>query len=366
MKIGILTFQNAHNYGALLQAYALKKYLEEKGFEVEFINYINAKIEENYLKKPKNNVKIGGFRSAKKWFKTQINLLYGKTHYIEKWNKFNDFIHTYLVNEPEQYEIEKLDVQKYDFILFGSDQIWNPNLTNGFDGVYFGEFKTKAKKIAYAASLGKANLSSDELKYFGKLLENFDFISVREDELRKYIKKELGMNVKMVLDPTLLADKSIYDNFLKPVPYKKYIFQYTLMDNPELDKIVEEIAKRKNLQIIEVRYQENFFRKKGLQISNAGIQDFLSLLKGADFVVTNSFHGTIFSILFQKDFYTVKINGVNSRIENLLHITSLEDRMIENIEEVNLESKIDFKKALNNIENEKIDSKKFLENVLKA
>ena len=138
------------------------------------------------------------------------------------------------------------------------------------------------------------------------------------------------------------------------------------MDNPELDKIVEEIAKRKNLQIIEVRYQENFFRKKGLQISNAGIQDFLSLLKGADFVVTNSFHGTIFSILFQKDFYTVKINGVNSRIENLLHITSLEDRMIENIEEVNLESKIDFKKALNNIENEKIDSKKFLENVLKA
>lgn len=132
-----------------------------------------------------------------------------------------------------------------------------------------------------------------------------------------------------------------------------------------MDSIVKEIAEKENLKVVELRYNKRLFSRGHIQILSAGIEDFLSLIYNARYVITNSFHGTIFSILFEKNFYTVKINGVNSRIENILNITELNNRCIENVSEINLKKKIDFKNAKDKIEKEREHSQEFLRNVLK-
>ena len=132
-----------------------------------------------------------------------------------------------------------------------------------------------------------------------------------------------------------------------------------------MDSIVKEIAEKENLKVVELRYNKRLFSKGHIQILSAGIEDFLSLIYNARYVITNSFHGTIFSILLEKNFYTVKINGVNSRIENILNITELNNRCIENVSEIDLKEKIDFKNAKGKIEKEREHSQEFLRNVLK-
>ena len=132
-----------------------------------------------------------------------------------------------------------------------------------------------------------------------------------------------------------------------------------------LDFIVKEIAEKENLKVVELRYNKRLFSQGHIQILSAGIEDFLSLIYNARYVITNSFHGTIFSILFEKNFYTLKINGVNSRIENILNITELNNRCIENVSEIDLKKKIDFKNAKDKIEKEREHSQEFLRNVLK-
>ena len=132
-----------------------------------------------------------------------------------------------------------------------------------------------------------------------------------------------------------------------------------------MDSIVKEIAEKENLKVVELRYNKRLFSRGHIQILSAGIEDFLSLIYNARYVITNSFHGTIFSILLEKNFYTVKINGVNSRIENILNITELNNRCIENVSEIDLNEKIDFKNAKDKIEKEREHSQEFLRNVLK-
>ncbi len=132
-----------------------------------------------------------------------------------------------------------------------------------------------------------------------------------------------------------------------------------------MDFIVKEIAEKENLKVVELRYNKRLFSRGHIQILSAGIEDFLSLIYNARYVITNSFHGTIFSILFEKNFYTLKINGVNSRIENILNITELNNRCIENVSEIDLKKKIDFKNAKDKIEKEREHSQEFLRNVLK-
>lgn len=366
MKIGILTFQNAHNYGAQLQAYALKKYLRNNNYEVEIINYVNSSIENNYLYKMQNNIKVGGINSAKKWFEKQMQITFDKKEYHKRWLKFDAFIKEYITNDEKIFKKEEIDFCKYDYIICGSDQIWNPYLTNGFDDVYFANINTKAKKISYAASLGISKF--DDLKMeerFFELIKNFDCLSVREQKLEKYIKKNTNLDVQTVLDPTLLINQNEYDKFIKDVPYKNYIFQYTLVDNPKLDSIVRKLAEKENLNIVELRYNKSFFKKHSTQILDAGIEDFLSLIKNAKYVITNSFHGTIFSILFEKKFYSVKIDGLNSRIENILKIINLKNRSIECFEDINLAEEIDYKDVKERIFQSRIESEKFLNEALK-
>ena len=355
-KIGILTFHDAHNYGAVLQAYALKKYLKNLNLDVKIINYHHYNIPDGFPKK----------RVIKE--KTISNIakhVYSSKDHNYRWTKFDSFIKRLIDNEQKVYtneeELEKLDI---DYWICGSDQIWNTEITRGFNKGFFLDFNTKGKKISYAVSMGIPSLEEKYEKDFKNSIEKIDCLSVREESLKQYIKKFTDREVVRTLDPTLLLERKDYEELLKENSIKeKYLLIYALGPDERLTEIAKKIANEKNLKIVELNdfKKFNYFCK---QISNAGPEDFLTLIKNAEVVVTNSFHGTIFSIIFEKDFYTITRLNRNSRMENILEIVDMKDRLISSVDDLKNVKPQDYKKAYKKLEEEAIKSKQFLLNSL--
>ena len=337
MKIGILTFHDAHNYGAVLQAYALKTYLNNNGFETRIINYHHYTIPDGY---PKENN-------------------------IPRWEKFNKFISELIDEEEKIYtseeELEKLDM---DFWICGSDQIWNPELTRGLNKGFFLNFKTDGKKISYATSIGHKKLDKKIERKFANNIEQIECISVREKTLKNYLKEFTDKNIELVLDPVFLLEKEDYDKLTTENKYGEYILIYELVPDIRLTNIAKLISEKTNLKIIELndKHKENYFCT---QISDAGPKEFLTLMKNAKVIISNSFHATAFSIIFNKEFYIVSRENKNARMENILEIVGMQDRLIEHIEEIYKVKTIDYDKANEQLNIEKNNSKKFLKNALK-
>lgn len=335
-KTGILTFHDAHNYGAVLQAYALKKYIQTLGYDVKIINYHHKTIPDGF---PREGHEV-------------------------RWDKFNKFIKELTDNEEKVYtseeELEKLDI---DFWICGSDQIWNTEITRGFNKGFFLDFKTNGKKISYAVSMGIPELSTEYEEDFKNSINKLDYISVREESLKKYSEKFTKKQVNKTLDSTLLLDAKDYDNLVLDNKYGEYLLIYTLGPDERLTEIAKKIAYEKKLKIIELndKKQENYFCE---QVSDAGPEEFLTLIKNAKTIVTNSFHGTIFSIIFKKEFYTITRLNRNSRMENILDIVGMRDRLIDKIENLENIKEQDYQKAYKNLEIEKEKSKEFLKKAL--
>ena len=337
MKVGILTFHDAHNYGAVLQAYALKQYIIKLGHEARIINYHHYTIPDGF---PKENNE-------------------------ERWENFNKFIQELIDYDEEVYqteeELEKLDINVW---ICGSDQIWNTEITNGINKGFFLNFKTKGKKISYAVSMGIPELPKEHEEEFEKCIENLDYISVREEALKKYVEKFTDKPVLKAIDPTFLLEKEDYEEIIPQNKYGKYILINELGPDERLYEIAEIIAKERNLKIIELndKKKENY---RFEQISDASPMEYLCLMKNADAIITNSFHGTVFSIIFEKEFYTITRLNRNSRMENILDIVNMRDRLIENVEDIHNVKKQNYKKAHDNLEVEIEKSRRFLKDVIK-
>lgn len=332
MKVGILTFHDAHNYGAVLQAYALKKYIKQLGYDVNVINYHHKTIPDGF---PRENNE-------------------------ERWEKFNKFIKELTNGEQTVYtseeDLEKLDI---DFWICGSDQIWNTEITRGFNKGFFLDFETNGKKISYAVSMGIPNLPKEQEEDFKNSINKLDYISVREETLKQYAEKFTDKKVTKTLDPTLLLENKDYDDLILENKYGDYVLIYALGPDERLTKIAKKIAEEKNAKIVELndKEKENYFCE---QVSNAGPMEFLTLIKNAKAIITNSFHGTIFSIIFEKEFYTITRLNRNSRMENILDIVGMRDRLLDKIEELENVKEQDYNKALKNLEEEKKKSQEFL------
>ena len=238
---------------------------------------------------------------------------YPKENNEERWEKFNSFIKELTDYEEEVYiceeDLEKLDI---DFWICGSDQIWNTEITRGFNKGFFLDFKTDGKKISYAVSMGIPELSKENEEDFKRCINQLDNISVREEILIKYTEKFTNKNVTKTLDPTLLLDEKDYDDMILENKYGEYILIYALGPDERLTQIARKIEKEKNVKIIELndKRKENYFCE---QVSDGGPKEFLTLIKNAKAIITNSFHGTIFSIIFKKEFYTITRLNRNSR-----------------------------------------------------
>ena len=212
MKIGIITFNSAHNYGAVLQAWALQEYLKSDGHEVEIINYRLPATDNLYkLYKPRNPFKRGKLNKAVHLLQ-YLKKMKSEPNKTRKYREFERFInHTLNTTEAitKYPDLNKANFD-YDIMIAGSDQIWNGGLTKGVNPAYLLSFgKEEIKRVSYAASIGRDEIPEVEHMLFSRYLRNFDYISVREEKAKEAISKLSDKEVSVVLDPTLLKERNV-------------------------------------------------------------------------------------------------------------------------------------------------------------
>lgn len=315
MKIGILTFHNADNYGAVLQCYALQEKLKElyPDDEVSLVNYKCPRIEKSYIPK---------FKILRPW----TILHYFKLKKLHQ--KFQDFRTKYL-------NIGSDDFSKYDLIVYGSDQIWNSHLTER-DLTYFGK-NYNGHKIAYAASDGgEMTYDSDVCK----LLNDFSKISCREKSITENLKKQnLLLQVATVCDPVFLLSK---DKWLKIAEFpqeENYVLTYKVRENINFDSEAEKLGKELNKKVIQIVYIKSLrklFYKGQHIVEGISPEQFLGYIAKAEYVLTTSFHATAFSIIFDKPFFVLNINKASERITDLLSEFKISDRYGLHVQESKL------------------------------
>lgn len=335
MKIGILTFHFSENFGALLQAYALRKWFTDHGHVAEFIPYHPAHVEEG------GSVQLSLTASA---LKANAKILYLKSaaflhsHFGNKTQaiRFAEFRANQLgISGAPLRTIAELEAisSRYDLIVAGSDQIWSPSVQYGFDPAYFLSFAkhSSARLVSYAASFGRDKLSPQELEALAPLLRHLSSISVRELSGVGLVKAASGRNAACVPDPTLLHEQ--YSELLHTSDDNRsgHIFCYALRTAEVIRDVAETTSQTLSAPIISPYNVHRRWREIG-QTVHPGPAEWVSQLANASFVVTNSFHGTVFSILFRKPFLVAELPGsraaMNARSRNLLGQLGLMDRFV--------------------------------------
>ncbi len=366
-KIATITFHASYNHGSNLQAYALQEFIYKitnNDCEYKIINLRTPRQKEMY------DV-VWNKKGIKKRIKS---ILYHKEKkdIITKNELFENFIREKLNLTEEYNSLEELKDTNFDFDYYisGSDQLWNIKAYD-FDWANYLEFVKKGKKISYSASFGPKReiWSEEEKKRVIKNLLKYDTISVREEGSYQIIKELISSNPNINIDPTLLLNK---DEWLKLINKEKlikerYILLYDLKEQDETYKIAKNISKKLNIPIYIVK--ENLKCKYLYRFKNylkCGPLEFLNLINNAELVLSSSFHGTVFSIIFNKPFYAINGNK-DFRINNILKIMGLENRSLEidNIKEkINDYKNLDFSKSEEILDTERKRSEEYLKNAL--
>lgn len=331
-KIGLVTFQNAYNYGAILQMYSLYSLLRELGYSTTVINYKNEYFIEYYINKYSIVRSVGLKEKIRKviqfvlkpWFYRGPNARRKK---MDKFIKQNIEMTTWITRDKLRYTNKE-----YDTFIVGSDQVWNMGLSN-YDKTYFLDFAEEQKKIiAYAASIGKEYITGFEFDGLNENLGKYDAISVREKKAKEILENFLNISSDVVLDPTLLHDRLFWDKLAEQsdrIPKKKYILLYIIQESSDLISYAERIAEEEDLEIVTIFGAK--IKSKHTTMRDASIEDFLGLIKNATYTFVTSFHGLVFSIIFNTPFYyelAKKIPNNNSRLIDLCSTLHVEGREI--------------------------------------
>ncbi|MGB4416004.1 MAG: polysaccharide pyruvyl transferase family protein [Paludibacter sp.] len=326
MKIGILTFNRAVNYGAVLQAFCLQQTLIELGYDVEIIDY-----RPDYFNGNIPLLRYAVDKSPGKALLKFATILIEKKKY-KGFSSFSDHFMK-LSNSFYKYDFDFVNIN-YDVIIVGSDQVWNPVITCGFDNAFWGNtLPEKTKKITYAASIRDFPDNYGNSNFLRNSLKNFDAISIRESSRLNMIESLYYKKVAVVLDPVLLAPSEVWDFIKKRIESKKYLLVYEVRSSSITYKIAKKIALERGLKLVTLSSKINPFEIFSNKQTLSPI-DFVNYFKFADYVVTTSFHGTAFSILFNKNFYTASVNTtIDERSSNLLKEIGLFSRLISNLEE---------------------------------
>lgn len=361
MKIGILTFHNAYNYGAILQTYATQEIVRKYGHSVEIIDYHNAAIDRFYDKK-KFHFKAMPKRNSK----SLLVYLIAKFFNLRRNSAFKVFTKNNLILSKHKYlQGDKMDLSDYDVILIGSDQLWNKSLTGGIDRIYWAQFDTSAgtRKVSWSVCMNNMNVTTDETSLIKNFLKHFSAISVREVTLQAFISQLTDKKVWHTIDPTLLLSSQKWEEVCHPVKESNYIAVYAVRKEEETISFARKLASSLNKKLIIIRsYSKWYFSSENKEY--CGPDDFLSYIKYADYVVTSSFHGTVFSLIFQRQFVCPVIDG-NIRVEDLLLTAGLSNRFVKDWKEALLLSPIDYNNLSNQLELKRKETIDFLSNVLK-
>lgn len=379
-KCGIVTITVGSNYGNRLQNYAMQTVVKQMGYIPETIQYKSSyelepkkielskieKIKRKILKLKKIGIKHIWNIAEKKLFKKKI--LKEKENYRTKC--FEDFINNNIKMSEKKYnsksDLEELN-KEYDVFITGSDQVWNP-FWEGKEEIFYLTFADKEKRIAYAPSFGVSSIPENQKSFYKKNLLEVTHISTREQQGRNIIKQLTGKEVPVVLDPTFLLKKEDWDKVaVIPKENRKYLFTYFLgILSSKRKKQIEKFAKENKLEIVSMYENWNYKSNFG------GPAEFLGLIKNAEYICTDSFHGAVFSLLYNKPFTVMdreeateqKGEKMNSRIETLLEKFELEKCKNFLNKDKDNNYNIDFKLANEKIEEERKEAFKYLKNAL--
>lgn len=327
MKIGILTFHRALNYGAVLQCYALQETLRSEGHKVEVIDYRPNCVER--YRKLFNWDEWKNFSIASRIKRLLFAPLY-VYNTIRAVSAFDSFIANYLQTSKRVKGIDDIP-NNYDAIVFGSDQIWSPQICEGCDPVYWGQFKKgKTIFVTYAPSYGGHNIITDRDKVTIKdHIKVFDALSTREGSLRDCLSGLTDKPVRMVLDPTLLASREVFDKIAVKPHEENYVLLFTVEEVSGAYEFAKQIAEEKGInKVIKLTAIPNVRNMEDDVRSAVTPGEFCGYFKYARYCVVVSFHGTSFSLIFEKDFYTLR-SPKEDRARNLLSHVGLESRMVK-------------------------------------
>ncbi|WP_028518318.1 polysaccharide pyruvyl transferase family protein [Ruminococcus flavefaciens] len=356
MKCVIVTFHNVYNFGAVLQAYSLKSYIEHKGHSVVFADLRTKELKDPYSLNPFQKP-LG----IKILCKRTLMILAARLPQALAFKNFaNKRMGTTIKGDRKAFEEYSPDA-----VIIGSDQVWNDALTGETDVYYLPWLDKSIKKIAYAASLGKKKLTEYQKKCIKENLEGFYRISLRENSCINEIKQLSDKETSVVLDPVFLNDKQFWSELAGGSRVRpqagSYILIYALNFSSDAVKKAECISEEMKLPVIIVHPTGTKQAIKGKQLYNVGPCEYLYLIKNSALVITDSFHGTAFSLLFEKKIYCAG-DITDSRVGTLLGRIRLNDDSITNICGVQV---FDFSKSDNTALKLNInESKSFLDSTL--
>ncbi len=350
IKAGIVTLTVSDNYGGILQRYALQRTLQNLGVDVECLIFSPPHTQKRSIKDRLERL-FSIERLRRDLRKTRSNVFYRRLE--KKYKKqrtavFEDFAHRFLTSTKrlQTYEEVIKEGECFDVLIAGSDQIWNSDWYRGetFYKFYMLDFVQREKKISYAASLGLSQLPEEVVPKYRKYLSDFSWISVRENEGARILEGILNRPIDVVLDPTMLVPLEEWDaltsrvltNEIRKFPY---VLCYSLDNQKEIVRKARQIQKFREIPILYAcatasEYESLKRKSDGITpIPNVAPDEFVLLFQNADCVVTDSFHGSVFSILFHKPFFTmmrdkrVPTKSMNSRMTTLFSTFRLESRL---------------------------------------
>ena len=329
MKIAVITLHRVYNYGSVLQAYATQRVLEKRGHEVTIIDYVTPQRTKWRLFWSTGS---GGQRSL--FYRTAKII-----SFVLKEMTFGRFVRRKINLSKKYITSDDLckDIPIADLYVTGSDQTWNSQYNEGVDRGFFLDFLPEnARRISFVSSFGKTLLDDSEVYLTKKYLSRYEKISVREDSAVSIIDKMCLDTPIQLIDPTLMLEKEEWLKITSPRLLKERYLILMLLYNEDnhATEYARRIADDKGLKLVKLSWEMKKPELVDKLYTHRSPSDFLSLFYYADFVVTNSFHGLAFSINLEKPFVVVPRNEFNSRIESLLRLVGLSDRLISNSKEL--------------------------------
>ncbi len=365
MKVEIITLHRITNFGSMLQTYATQTAVEKLGHEAEVLDYVPEGMSFKRANWPKNDTP-----AWKKFLKLPPLFVVNLVEYHD----VNRFLREYIHLSSKRYTCYKdilTDIPVADAYLSGSDQVWNTQNNNPSEDLkayYLGFAPEGKRRIAYAGSFGKNTFTEDEEHIIKAFVAKYDYISVREDDGLNILHRFGFDNGVHVVDPTLLLRGEEWKKFAskKSAPKPGYVFVYNLNRNGLIKEVAKAIAKEKRLRIINFADTFDFISGAKNRLGNTA-EDFVNHIANADYVVTDSFHGTAFSLNLNRQVIVVKAPRYNSRIESILRVAGLLDtRLIGTIDEGLKASSttIDYRVVNSRIEEAREKSYEYLTNAL--
>lgn len=365
LKVAVITRHAITNYGSLLQAFATQQVIEAIGHECEIINYIRD--DESYMRHEKTLL-VRKPEWNRNPIKKMVYLSLRQAESILAGRKFEKEQEKYLHLTKRYTSLKELENDKpiADVYMTGSDQVWGPVENGSYDSSYCLSFTDISdKRIAYAASFGRTEMTEDIKAFFQKWLRQYRHIGVREDSAVSIL-NEMGFDSMQVLDPTLLLGSGFWSKIAKPIGKEKYILVYQLHNDKRVGEYATHVAKTFGLPLIRISTSFHQISREGKFVWCPDIGKFLSYIKNAECMITDSFHGTAFAINFNTPFVEVLPNNKTGiRNMSILKLTSLSDRILTDDKDIELATKkINYSGANQIIEQKRKESLSVLKNMI--